>query len=131
MGFSDFTVLSMAVWHRTRLVTFTDPFLLPGLAGAHNLDEEEQKTENEIDQYVSADEEAQVMVRLIAWENRKGKTLNIRTSERDLSQIRERASREGVPYEALHWFRRHTRDDDSKERKRSIARITPCAKRNW
>lgn len=65
------------------------------------LDEEEQQIENEIDQYVPADEETQATVRRIAQESRKRKNVNIRNSEHDLSQIRERASREGVPYQTL------------------------------
>lgn len=54
------------------------------------LDEEEQQIDNEIDQYVPADKES-----------RKRKNVNIRISESDLSQIRERATREGVPYQTL------------------------------
>mgnify|MGYP006311628891 FL=1 len=65
------------------------------------LDEEEQHIENEIDQYVPADEKTEATVRRIAQESRKRKNVNIRISERDLSQIRERASREGVPYQTL------------------------------
>ncbi len=65
------------------------------------LDEEEQQIENEIDQYVPADEKTEATVRRIAQESRKRKNVNIRISERDLSQIRERASREGVPYQTL------------------------------
>jgi predicted DNA binding CopG/RHH family protein len=65
------------------------------------LDEEEQQIENEIDQYVPADETTEATVRRIAQESRKRKNVNIRISERDLSQIRERASREGVPYQTL------------------------------
>lgn len=117
MGFSDVAVLSMAIRNETELVTINDPALLPNVAGAHNLDEEEQKMENEIDQYVPADQETAATLRRIAQESRRRKTLNLRFSERDLSQVRERASHEGVPYQALHWSKRYTRDDDSKDRK--------------
>ena len=65
------------------------------------LDEEEQQIENEIDQYVGADAETEATVRRIAQESRKRKNVNIRISERDLAQLRERASREGVPYQTL------------------------------
>ena len=65
------------------------------------LDEYEQQIENEIDQYVPADEEMQERVRRIAEESRKRKNVNIRISELDLAQIRERASREGIPYQTL------------------------------
>lgn len=65
------------------------------------LDEEERQIENEIDQYVPADEKTEASVRRIAQESRKRKNVNIRISERDLSQIRERASRDGVPYQTL------------------------------
>jgi len=60
-----------------------------------------RQIENEVDQYVPADEETEATVRRIAQESRKRKNVNIRISERDLSQIRERASREGVPYQTL------------------------------
>jgi predicted DNA binding CopG/RHH family protein len=65
------------------------------------LNDEEQQIENEIDQYIPADEETEATVRRIAKESRKRKNVNIRISERDLSQIRERASREGIPYQTL------------------------------
>jgi len=65
------------------------------------LDEEEQQIENEIDQYVPADAQTEATVRRIAQESRKRKNVNIRISEQDLSRIRERASREGVPYQTL------------------------------
>ena len=65
------------------------------------LDEYEQQIEDEIDQYVPADEEMQERVRRIAEESRKRKNVNIRISELDLTQIRERASREGIPYQTL------------------------------
>jgi predicted DNA binding CopG/RHH family protein len=65
------------------------------------LDQEEQQIENEMDQYVPADAETEATVRRIAQESRKRKNVNIRISERDLIQIRARASREGVPYQTL------------------------------
>ena len=65
------------------------------------LDEEEQQIEDEIDQYLPADGETEATVRRIAQESRKRKNVNIRISEWDLSQIRNRASREGVPYQTL------------------------------
>jgi predicted DNA binding CopG/RHH family protein len=65
------------------------------------LDEEEQQIEDEIDQYVPADAKTEANVRRIAQESKKRKNVNIRISERDLSQIRDRASREGVPYQTL------------------------------
>lgn len=65
------------------------------------LDEEEQQIENEIDQYVPVDAETESTVRHVAQESRKRKNVNIRISERDLSQLRERASREGIPYQTL------------------------------
>ncbi len=66
-----------------------------------DLDEEEQQIKDEIDQYVPADAETEATVRRIAQESRKRKNVNIRISERDLLQIRERTSREGVPYQTL------------------------------
>jgi predicted DNA binding CopG/RHH family protein len=65
------------------------------------LDEYEQRIEDEIDQYVPADEQMQERVRQIAEESRKRKNVNIRISELDLAQIRERAAREGIPYQTL------------------------------
>ena len=65
------------------------------------LDEEEQRIEDEIGQYVPADARTEAKVRRIAQESKKRKNVNIRISERDLSQIRDRASREGIPYQTL------------------------------
>lgn len=65
------------------------------------LNDEEQRIENEIDQYIPADEKTEATVRRMARESRKRRNVNIRISETDLSQIRERASREGVPYQTL------------------------------
>ncbi len=56
---------------------------------------------DEIDQYVPADEETEATVRQIAQDSRKRKNVNIRISEQDLQQIRQRAVREGVPYQTL------------------------------
>lgn len=65
------------------------------------LDEEEQQIEDEIEQYIPADVETEAKVRRIAHESKKRENVNIRIPERDLSQIRNRASREGVPYQTL------------------------------
>ena len=66
-----------------------------------DLDDEEQQIDDEIDQYIEADADTETTVRRIAQESRKRKNVNIRIAERDLSQIRERASREGIPYQTL------------------------------
>ena len=50
------------------------------------LDEEEQQIEDEIEQYVPVDAETEAKVRRIAQESKKRKNVNIRISERDLSQ---------------------------------------------
>jgi predicted DNA binding CopG/RHH family protein len=65
------------------------------------LNEYEQQIEDEINQYVPADEETEATVREIAQKSRKRKNGNIRISEQDLHQIRQRATREGVPYQTL------------------------------
>ena len=66
-----------------------------------DLDDEEQQIEDEIDRYIEVDADTETTVRRIAQESRKRKNVNIRIAERDLSQIRERASREGIPYQTL------------------------------
>ena len=66
-----------------------------------DLDDEEQQIEDEIDRYIEVDADMETTVRRIAQESRKRKNVNIRIAERDLSQIRERASREGIPYQTL------------------------------
>lgn len=53
---------------------------------------------------VPADEEREATARRIAPESSKRKNVNIRISQRDLSQIRERDFREGVPYQTLSHF---------------------------
>ena len=65
------------------------------------LDEYEQHIEDEIDQYVPVDEDTRERVLRIAQESRKSKNVNIRISAHDLSSIRERAAREGIPYQTL------------------------------
>ena len=66
-----------------------------------DLDDEEQQTEDEIDGYIEVDADTETTVRRIPQESTKRKNVNIRIAERDLSQIRERASREGIPYQTL------------------------------
>ena len=65
------------------------------------LDEYEQQIEDEIEQYVPVDEETRERIARIARESRKSKNVNIRISEQDLLRIRERAAREGIPYQTL------------------------------
>lgn len=67
----------------------------------HHLDDEEQRIEDSADEFVPvAPEERERVERIIA-RSRKTKNINIRLSEEDLSKIRERAQREGVPYQTL------------------------------
>lgn len=65
------------------------------------LDAEEQLIEDEIDEYVEADEETVAKVASIARRARKRRNVNIRISEADLERIRRRAADEGVPYQTL------------------------------
>ena len=65
------------------------------------LDAYEQEIEIKIDQYVPVDEATRERVARIARESRKSKNVNIRISALDLLGIRERAAREGIPYQTL------------------------------
>ena len=65
------------------------------------LDEEEQQIEDSAEEFVSVEGEERKQIEDIIARSRKNKNVNIRVSEQDLTQIRMKADREGIPYQTL------------------------------
>lgn len=65
------------------------------------LDEEEQQIEDSAEQFVPVEGEERKQIEDIIARSRKNKNVNIRVSEQDLTQIRMKADREGIPYQTL------------------------------
>lgn len=65
------------------------------------LDPEEQAIEDAADEFVPVGTEERRRIESIIARGNKNKNVNIRLTEHDLDQIRERAEREGVPYQTL------------------------------
>lgn len=65
------------------------------------LDEEEQQIEDSAEQFVPVEGEERKQIEDIITRSRKNKNVNIRVSEQDLTQIRMKADREGIPYQTL------------------------------
>lgn len=64
-------------------------------------DKEEKKLEEQIQEYVPASGEKRKKVESILEKNRKTRNINIRIREYDLERLREKAAREGIPYQTL------------------------------
>ena len=62
---------------------------------------EETKLEEQIEDYVPATVQKRRKVEDILEKSRKTKNINIRIREYDLEKLKERASREGIPYQTL------------------------------
>lgn len=71
------------------------------MSNKFELDDYEQEIENNIDDFVPAGAETRERVEGILEQARKRKNVNIRISEFVLSRLRERAGREGIPYQTL------------------------------
>ena len=65
------------------------------------LTEEEKQIENEIDQYNSVSEEKKEKIEKIIDQTKKNKAISLRINNYDLEKIKEKAEREGVPYQTL------------------------------
>ncbi|WP_455382469.1 CopG family antitoxin [Salinispira pacifica] len=65
------------------------------------LDDEEQRIEDSAEEFVPVSQEERDRVERILARSRKTRNINIRLSEEDLTLIRSRAQREGVPYQTL------------------------------
>ena len=65
------------------------------------LDPEEQKIEDSIEEYVPVDAAEKERVDRIIARARKNRSINIRMTELDLEMLRSRAQREGLPYQTL------------------------------
>lgn len=64
-------------------------------------DKEEKKLKEQIQEYVPASGEKRKKVEGILEKSRKTRNINIRISEYDLEKLREKAAREGIPYQTL------------------------------
>lgn len=62
---------------------------------------EEQEIENEADQMVSVDAEKRKRIEKILDAARKSRAISLRLSEQDLEMAKQRAVREGMPYQTL------------------------------
>ena len=65
------------------------------------LDPEEQKIEDSIEEYVPLDGAEKERIDRIIARARKNRNINIRMTELDLEMLRSRAQREGLPYQTL------------------------------
>ena len=65
------------------------------------LTEEEKQIENEMDQYKSVSEEKKKKIEKIIDQTKKNKAISLRINNYDLEKIKEKAEREGVPYQTL------------------------------
>jgi predicted DNA binding CopG/RHH family protein len=65
------------------------------------LDEEEQQIEDSAEDFVPVSDDERRRVERIVERSRKNRNINIRLSESDLSRIKARAMREGLPYQTL------------------------------
>ena len=65
------------------------------------LTEEEKQIENEMGQYKSVSEEKKRKIEKIIDQTKKNKAISLRINNYDLEKIKEKAKREGVPYQTL------------------------------
>ena len=65
------------------------------------LTEEEKQIENEMDQYKSVTEEKKKTIEKIIDQTKKNKAISLRINNYDLEKIKEKAEKEGVPYQTL------------------------------
>ena len=65
------------------------------------LTEEEKQIENEMDQYKSVSEEKKEKIEKIIDKTKKNKAISLRINNYDLEKIKEKAEKEGVPYQTL------------------------------
>ena len=65
------------------------------------LDNFEQQIEDDADRFVPAIGDDRKHIEQILAKSRKSRNINIRISEHDLEQVKQRAVREGLPYQTL------------------------------
>ncbi|MFW5891601.1 MAG: CopG family antitoxin [bacterium] len=65
------------------------------------LTEEEKQIESEIDQYKSVSAEKKKKIEKIIDQTKKNKAISLRINNYDLEKIKEKAEKEGVPYQTL------------------------------
>lgn len=65
------------------------------------LDDHERQIEDDAERFVPMDGEERIRIEQVLANSRKNRNVNIRISEHDLEQVKRRAEREGLPYQAL------------------------------
>jgi predicted DNA binding CopG/RHH family protein len=65
------------------------------------LTEEEKQIESEIDQYKSVSADKKKKIDKIIDQTKKNKAISLRINNYDLEKIKEKAEKEGVPYQTL------------------------------
>jgi len=65
------------------------------------LTEEEKQIESEIEQYKSVSAEKKKKIEKIIDQTKKNKAISLRINNYDLEKIKEKAEKEGVPYQTL------------------------------
>ena len=66
-----------------------------------NLTEEEKEIENNLENYQTASEQKKERVGRIIDEAKKNKAISLRINNYDLEKLKEKADKEGVPYQTL------------------------------
>ena len=67
----------------------------------YELTEEEKHIENEADNYISMRGEKRKRIENIIENTRKNKAISLRLTNFDLEKIKEKAEKEGIPYQTL------------------------------
>jgi predicted DNA binding CopG/RHH family protein len=65
------------------------------------LDKEEKKIERDFDKYQPASREARAQIEKIIEGSRKSRPINFRINENDLERLKEKANRNGLPYQTM------------------------------
>jgi predicted DNA binding CopG/RHH family protein len=65
------------------------------------LDAEEQEIENEFDQYKPVSKETQKRFDKIIRGSRKSRPISLRINENDLKKLKEKADKNGLPYQTM------------------------------
>ena len=65
------------------------------------LTEEEKQIESEIEQYKSVSAEKKKKIEKIIDQTKKNKAISLRINNYDLEKIKEKAEKEGIPYQTL------------------------------
>jgi predicted DNA binding CopG/RHH family protein len=67
----------------------------------YKLTEEEKTIEKELDSYVPLDNEERSDIEKVVESSKKNKAISLRMSNFDLEKLKEKAEKEGIPYQTL------------------------------